>query len=201
MKKINDEIIKYLSGMLDENEKALFKNKLDSSAELQEQLASAEQYLNDLNTKDIPADEKYFVNLVPRVRQRIEKEKKYFVWKRLYYLAPALTVALIVMIFYPRTTVNVQNSYKDLAEIVANNISDDDVNSKYFTDITAESVYDELSNGVSYSIDLLTGDNHIPDSYISLMDYSNAETRQTLDNLGEKDLNEIYKKLNDINFK
>jgi hypothetical protein len=105
MQKINEELLKYLSGIPNEDEKKAFEEKLEKSVELTEQLHSAKEILSGFDVKNIPVNENYFNNMIPLVRRRIDSQKRFFTFKKLYYLAPALTVIFLAILFYPRVEI------------------------------------------------------------------------------------------------
>ena len=204
MKKINEEIVKYISGFMSVSEIENFEKKLLSSQELNEQYEEAKKVLADLKIDGNEVDENYFTNLVPRIRNRLASKKKSFLRKRIYYLAPAFTVILLVVLFFPRAKSNsvFDNNYKELAEVVVNNIHDDEVTNKYLkNDLNLESTYSEINADTDFSVGLLNSYNQIPESYLSSLDLSNTETRQALSGLDDADLEKLYHELNEINFK
>lgn len=200
MKKINDEILKYLSGMMSDSEMKLFEEKLKISEELNSQLNCVREVLAEFDIKNINADETYFNNLVPRIRQRMDSGKKYHLRKKLYYLVPALTIILLAIVFYPRNNNNLGNNLHELAEVVVNNIDDSEVTDKYSNYIILDASYNTLLSNKDFTVGLENSNEAIPDSYFKLVDYSNTETLRALDNLPEEDLEKLYAELSNIKF-
>jgi len=200
MKTINEEILKYLSGMMSDSEMKLFEEKLKISEELNSQLNSAREALSEFDIKSIDVNETYFNNLVPRIRQRLDSEKKYHLRKKLYYLVPALTIILLAIVFYPRNNNNLGNNLHELAEVVVNNIDDSEVTDKYSNYIILDASYNTLLSNKDFTVGLENSNEAIPDSYFKLVDYSNTETLRALDNLPEEDLEKLYAELSNIKF-
>ena len=200
MKKIKDEVLRYLAGMMSESETKLFEQKLKASDELNSQLRCVREKLSDLDLKNIDANELYFNNLLPRMRERLEYKKKHSVLKKIYYLAPALTIIITVIIFFPRSSRSTEFNYQDLAEVVVNNINDEEVTSKYVSENILDPSLSPIVDNSDYSVGLDNNRGKIPDSYIRLLDYSNTETFRMLNNLSDEELNNIYKELSNIKF-
>jgi hypothetical protein len=200
MEKINDEILKYLSGILNEDERIGFEEKLQTSSELASQLSKTKKILSGFDLENVEVNENYFNNLIPLVRRRIDSQRSFFTFKKLYYLAPALTVVLLAILFYPRTENSFQNHYQELAQIVATNIDDTDVSNKYLEENAIDSSYDIISSEKDFTVGLEDAVNKIPDSYLSRINNSNIEAFQSLDDLSDDDLNELCKELNDYKF-
>ena len=75
----NDLIIKYIEGNLDDNEKALFETELSNSLSLQKELSTYRNVFNEFSGyKEIPADDDYFRNMVPRFRSKLPGKLKRF---------------------------------------------------------------------------------------------------------------------------
>ena len=71
--KYDDIILKYLSDLLDENERSDFESELEKNSELKIRFEAVSKNLQDikqLTPKD--SDTGYFANLVPKVRERMD---------------------------------------------------------------------------------------------------------------------------------
>lgn len=200
MQKINEEILKYLSGIFSEDEKNAFEEELKISGELANQFSKTKEVLYGFDLAKVEVNENYFNNLIPTVRQRIESQKRFFTFKIFYYLAPALTVVLLAILFYPRAENSFQIHYQELAQIVATNIGDTDVSNKYLEENVIDPSYDIIASEKDFTVGLEDAVNKIPDSYLSRINNSNIEAFQSLDDLSDNDLNELYKELNDYKF-
>lgn len=101
--KTNDEILKYLAGMLSEEEKREFELEVQKSPSLKKELekkASILRGLKALSTTE--ADTHYFENLLPGIRQKMAsgKQKTFSFYPRLAYVIPVLAI-IAFFIFKP----------------------------------------------------------------------------------------------------
>ncbi len=202
MKKNDERILKYLSEMMDENERVDFEKELISSTGLANDLASINSRLEKATLpKIIDVDERYFANLVPRVHEQLRKKKKNIFWKSAYYLTPtaaaAAAAAAVLFIFLFTSKTELETQYKDLANEVVSNFSDQEVSEKYFTelesnpaDIVLTADTDELSFQIPSEVEINT------ESYTRLIDNPVSEDYRTLNGLSEKELEIVYEKLN-----
>lgn len=198
MKKIDDEILKFLSGLMNPDEIEIFKNKVEASEDLKNQLDEAKNILAGFQTESIDINEKYFVNLIPRVRKRIEADKKLRLRKFLYYTVPGFAIALILFLVYPRNNTAFENYYGELAQAVVNNIDDKDVSQKYLNDLSMEPAYATAVKSNDFTLGLEEAVNNIPSSYLNVIGYSNAETYQSLGNLSGDEIDNLCNELNDF---
>ncbi len=200
MKKNNEEILKYLSGMLDEVDKQAFEEKLKTSEELTQQYNSIKGMLTGFKKQDINVDENYFINIIPRFREKINSRKNKL-RKTIYYLAPTLTIVILAVLLYPYNSTSFDNGYRELAEIVVDNIDDAEVSNKYFNNIGLEPGYSTLAVNDEFTLGLENTINKIPDSYLNnIVEYSNSETFYSLENYSDEELNNLYEGLNDFKF-
>ena len=96
--KSKDEILKYLSELMTENEKASFEKELASSDELKNELARYKNFLSGLNiSNEIPDDSHYFQNLLPKVRMKLDKQKSRKWIPQFGYLIPTATAVFLIL--------------------------------------------------------------------------------------------------------
>lgn len=200
MKKNSDDILKYLSGMMGKSEMKLFDEKLKTSEELKSLFQNAKEILSGLDLKNIHANETYFNNLVPRIRHKLVTGKKYSMRNKIYYLAPALSIVLLAIIFYPRSKNIPGTNYQELAEVVVNNLNDREVTDKYMSDYILAPTLSTPDDYSDFTLGLENTTDKIPDSYFELSVNSNAETIGLLNNMPEDELEELYAELSNINF-
>lgn len=97
--KRNEEILRYLSDLMSGEEKKKFESELSSSEELRNEFELYTSKLGGLKElAEIKEDSPYFQNLLPRVRTRIEKEKKLKWIPRLAYIVPTATAVILLAI-------------------------------------------------------------------------------------------------------
>lgn len=198
MKKINEKILKYLSGLMNDEEKNAFERDMEKSDKLQAEFNSVKNMLEDLTVSGVEADEKYFVNLIPKTRERIEKGIKRKSNKWIYYLAPALPVILAVVILYNLNNKNMRDNYLELAEAVVKNLDGNELANEYVFDLSQNPAYFTENVNGDFSIGLENEINKIPDAYLNMAYYSSAETYQSLDQLSDEDLKILLAELNDF---
>ncbi|MEK6552794.1 MAG: hypothetical protein AABZ54_05025, partial [Bacteroidota bacterium] len=147
--------------------------------------------------KEFETNEIYFANLLPRVYQRMDKKKKSWKFGGIYYLVPTATAVVVLFLFLLNTKTNYDTGYKDLANEVVNNLSDQEVSDKYLSELETDPANyvsnqnnDELN--VQIPSDLVLNN----DSYTRLVGNPLANEYSTLRNLSENDLETVYEKLN-----
>lgn len=197
MKTNSENVLKYLADLMDANEKMKFEEELANSSELQSQLANVrEQFYNMKLDADI-LDERYFSNLLPRVHQRMEEKKSRSQFaEKVYYLVPYLAAAVVALLVLFKPTYNFDYEYKDLAGKVVNNMTDQDVATKYFDESDTEPVYLEttsndnsLSSLIPTSLDVNSEDaskilnGTVLDEYGTLYGYSDDQLKTIAANL------------------
>ncbi|MGE5409794.1 MAG: hypothetical protein ACM3MI_02450 [Clostridiales bacterium] len=123
MKK-NEDILRYLSGLMSEVEKEKFESELNHSEVLKNDYAKQISLLNRAKEleEDLSANSPYFNNLLPRVRQRMEKKKRFGLYPRFAFALPvaAIIAYFIINPFSHNNTVtntNIQQS-KELRQTV-----------------------------------------------------------------------------------
>ncbi len=158
--KNEEKVLKYFSGELNDKEKKEFESELKSSDLLRSEFKIVKDKLKKLDElKNVEADERYFASLVPRIKEKSEKQKKR---KAVYKLSYGVVVLLIIItgIFYftsnkttetltgtdfaklldEETSVDLLSDaiYYGEAELdyMDFNLTDFDISSEYFDDLT-----------------------------------------------------------------
>jgi hypothetical protein len=198
MKKNDERILKYLSDLMDEGERLDFEKELASSDELKSGLDSVSNQLDEVSyPKAIEADERYFANLLPRVRERLDKKKKLISWKSVYYLTSTAAAVVILSIFLFSSKTEFKTQYKDLANEVVNNFSDQEVSEKYFAELEsnlADIIMTTSSERLNLKIPSEVEING--ESYTRLIGSTVSEDYRTLSDLSDRELEIVYEKLN-----
>ncbi|MGK9367584.1 hypothetical protein ACSSWA_01635 [Melioribacter sp. Ez-97] len=166
--KPNEEILKYYSGLLTDEEKKSFEEKLSVSPRMKEEFDKTGEIINRLKEYSAAdADESYFANLLPRVREKIDRQRGKVVFGKIAYaLSISLAAALLLIFSFVNTPVNSSTDYVLEQEEVIKNIVADYLASgyseeDYTIDIQPESIEDQEL--VDY---LLTDDNLLTELYI-----------------------------------
>ncbi|MDP4192552.1 MAG: hypothetical protein Q8858_13380 [Bacteroidota bacterium] len=96
--KTNEDILRYLSGLMSEVEKEKFELELNHSEVLKKEFEKQISLLNKAKVleEDLSANSPYFNNLLPRVRQRMEKKKRFGLYPRFAF---ALPIAAVIAYF------------------------------------------------------------------------------------------------------
>lgn len=198
MKKDDERILKYLSELMDAKERILFEEELAASQELKSDFESLKNRLEYLNlSKSLDADERYFANLLPRVRERLDKRKKILSWRSAYFITPSMAVVAVLLILLLNSKSEFETQYKDLASEVLNNFSDKEVSKEYLaglesdpSDIILSGNNNELNFQIPSELDLSSA------SFTKLFDNPITDDYSTLRNLSDQELEVIYKKMN-----
>lgn len=198
MKKNDERILKYLSDLMNEKEKSNFEKELTNSEELKSNYDSIINHLEVANiSKFVNVNEMYFTNILPRVRERLEKKKKSYSWKSVYYLTPTAAAVVILSLFLFNSKTEFEMQYKELANEVINNFSDHEVSDKYFTELDsnpADLIF--ITETGELNIQIPEGLEISSDSYQGLIENPVSEDYRTFRELSENELEIIFDKLN-----
>jgi len=97
--KRDDLIFRYLSDLMTEAEKIEFEKELSKSGELKDELKKEENLLESINScADIKSDSAYFQNLLPRVREKLEKKKRIKLAAKFAYLIPVSAALILILL-------------------------------------------------------------------------------------------------------
>ncbi|MBI5731355.1 MAG: hypothetical protein HY963_09475 [Ignavibacteriales bacterium] len=198
MKTNEERILKYISGKLTLEELSIFEEELKKSDQLKTDYDNIKLQLDDLlKRKEFETNEIYFGNLLPRVYQRMDKKKKFRKFRGIYYLVPTVSAVIVLFLFLLNTKTNYDTGYKDLANEVVNNLSDQEVSDKYLTELEIDPTEyvlnqnnDELNVQIPSDLELNS------DSYTRLIGNPLANEYSPLRNLSDNDLETVYEKLN-----
>lgn len=166
--KISDEILKYHSGLMTEEEMKLLEKKISDLPNMREEFNKTKELIERLKDySNIETDESYFTNLLPRVRERIDKRKGQVAIGRVAYaLSISVFVAFTLIISFINAPLNTEVNYVlEQEEIIKNMVTDylsaDNFVDDYTIDIQAVDVEDNQL--VDY---LLSDENLITELYI-----------------------------------
>ncbi len=111
--KTDKRVIKYIDGSLPEGEKEAFEKLLAESPELKVELKRVQNIIGELKKAGSPeVDETYFNQIVPRFRERLEKDKNKSFIPGLAVGAATVVAAIIVFLvmYNPIYNIPVSNS-------------------------------------------------------------------------------------------
>lgn len=198
MKNYNDDMLKYLSGLMTDDEIISFKEELKKSPELNYRFENVKAKIFEIGRiSEIPTDEAYFNNLLPLVHERNTqlKSKNYFA-KFAYSLPVSIVLAVIIFLgIFNRSDGSLEfENFDNL------------INESLFDRSTAERVYTEIETYNYFSN--LYSENAIPniyttnnDDYDSEEDYYSGTiwNRSNLETLSDDEVNQLLLKLDNIN--
>lgn len=192
MKTNKDLIAKYLSGLLSDEEKIQFEEKLTNDSILRKDLEKYYKF-NELELNKIQLDEKYFVNLLPRTREKIRSRSK----SKSHKLAvgiPSLVISILIVFILSKNNIKEINSY---SEEFFPYVNDSQVVQQYITDIdetTKETYYNLIVNEEPF---LDIADENEKEKLLTIYDSLIDDYYQEF-NLSQNDLNSIISKI-DLN--
>jgi len=145
----NDLILRYIDGNLLGEEKIRFEAELKNSLSLQKKISKYRNVCNRFSAyKDIPADDDYFRNMVPRFRSKLPGKLKRFPLQRVAFVSAAsVIVVMFLFLLLNRTNQipNITDSLNDheLTELW-DKFSSDVLPAEYSADITIDSTINAL---------------------------------------------------------
>ncbi len=136
--------IKYEDDILSKEEKARFEKMLEESNDFQKEYnLYKEKHASLSNNMDV--DEQYFVNLLPNVRSRMDKQKLYRPFKKIVYAFPVILLA--VFLTFQRGN-NKSNGFDyNFNEMISEFTAEEDVMNELFADaLSSEDIYYSVEN-------------------------------------------------------
>lgn len=119
MERNKELILKYLSDTLSDNEKKIFEKKLHNDLLFKETLDS---FNEKINIKKEILDEGYFINLIPRVKQKINNKRKIPVIKFAYGLS-VIFISLVIIFFINKINTTNHSIYNENVNLLGDSIS------------------------------------------------------------------------------
>lgn len=165
MEKNKEQILKYLSELMTENEKRIFENELNVNSNLKNDY---EKFINLIKVDKSLTNEKYFTNLLPKVKIKLEEEKKYY-HKKLAYGIPSLIVTIVLVVLLINT--NLKNNSIEFDD----KLNDPQIFSEYISEVDDESkekYFDIISSQDITNIEIQNEDekNKLISIYDSILD-------------------------------
>ncbi len=190
MKKINEKILLYLSGKLNETDQLKLEQEIQNSPELKKELLYQKERLKELKEiSDTSINDFYFRNLSVRVKSRLNPERKKILRYKLVYSMPVLLVLIAVFYFTNRNSDGFEKVITELPESYATSIINEI--SEENEDIYNQSDLDTTS--VENITARLISDNELGEKINSAgISFSTEELNA---NLSDEELNEIYNEM------
>ena len=151
---MNEKLIKYFAGEMSSSEKEEFEKIINASPYLKEEASKYRVFFSNINeTVEPDVDENYFINLVPRFRDKLaQSEKKKY--HPVFSFATAVLIVMIILLFIPNSNRVVRDenssanySSSDITDYLSTN-SDQPIVTNLPADVEAN--YDSLLDGMIY---------------------------------------------------
>lgn len=200
MKKNNEEILRYLSGLMTPDETDNFLNKLKADASFKREFDKINGILSDFGTiRDSELNETYFNNLVSRVREKLPSYRRRKLLKEYAFIAPTVIVVLLVSYLTLRDIKSEIDSVDSFAGEVVKYIDNDELADNLMKDYSFESVISYQSSG--NDLDIYIPENlNIPVNNIShYVDFAKLDYSQ-IENISGAELEKLYNNLSSLNF-
>jgi len=196
MNKGKENIIRYIDGEMNEEEKLQFEKMMTEDPWLENETGRVRTLLSEMKASAAPdINETYFINILPEFYSRKSKKKRFIFSRLAYTLSTAAAVILLVfLIFKPGTSVD----YSNLNDL-----------SKSFTDSDLNEILNQYAD--QYSISELAGsattktDSIVSNLMADELDLSGSaegsvaekylDTDELLSSIDESEANELYSQL------
>ncbi len=190
MKKIDEKILLFLSGNLDEAKQLELEQEIRNSPELKEQLFYYKEKLKELkDVSDTTINDVYFRNLVVRAKSRSIPTARKLLSYKLTYSLPVIIVIAVVLYFTGRNSSSFDKALTDLPESyttsIINEIAEENEDIYSQDNIDTSSVESITANIISNS-DLGEKINSVSISF---------STDELSSNLTDEEINEIYNEM------
>lgn len=200
MKNYDDRVIKYLSGLMDPDDKSNFEEKLSNDPSLKEELEKINSVLANINSiKDIELNETYFNNLLPRVRNKLTGYKRRKLLKEYALVVPAVIIILFTSYTIFMDLKSEIDHTTSIAGEVVKNINDDELANNLLNDYSFESVIPYQSNNNNLDIYIPDNLNLSLNNVSHYVDFSKLDYSQ-VENISGPELEKLYNNLSMINF-
>ena len=145
----NDRILRYIEGNLDGEEKIRFEAELKNSPSLQNELSMLNNVLKGFSGyNEIPADDYYFRNMVPRFRSKLPGKLKRFPLQRVAFASAASLIIVMFLFLLLNKTYQNNNITENLNEHELTELwdkfSSDVLPYDYSADVTIDSTINAL---------------------------------------------------------
>ena len=147
-----DRIIRYLDQQMSGDEKSGFEENLKNSSSLRNELEDYRKLFNKIReVKEVPVDEKYFINLIPEFRKKIISGKRFNFYPAVIYGV----ISVIIIIFFSLIILKNNNEVPGTEEVVSS-----------LNDNETEYILDNYSN-TEVSLDLIADNSENYDSVLT----------------------------------
>jgi len=184
---------------MNESERVLFSRELESSEELKAQYDSVKLDLEKFSIGKIEADERYFSNLLPSVRSKVEKPVKNKLLPRLAFAIPTLVVVVIAIILI-QPKYNSSSSNLEIVNEIIENLDDEIISSKYISDLELDvSRYYKTFASITENNEVVL-DESTKNRILTVYDYPLNDELLSAQSLTKEELENIYSKIQTKNY-
>jgi len=186
-----DLFIKYEQDMMSEKEKEKFEKKLHTSSNFRQEYDLYKEKLSSLST-NIDVDEQYFVNLLPNVRTKMDKQKSFQPFKKIVYVFPVVLLAVFLTFELEN---NNNNFYYNFDEWFNEFTNDEEVIEELFVDaLSLSDSYLLIENSFEeYSEEILElSDEEIQKENLGNYILEDAVNEDFIQKFSEDQFNEVY---------
>ena len=188
-----EKILKYFSEELSPEERKKFESEIENSDELQKEYFRMEKLLSDLKeSADVEIEKSYFTNLVPNLRNRMERKKKLVSIPRLAFIIPLIAVLFIV-------SLNIDKTFDSKVSFSLNE------HNEALNEALEQATDEELSDYIDINLDYSENNFSVLSDNMDI-NYNNLKTigestlksfdeYELINSLSEEEATEIYNKL------
>lgn len=202
MKRNDELVLKYLSDLMSKEEKLNFENELKSSAGLSVLVQTYKSKMDSLRYDEVELDSTYLANILPRVRERIDKDKRSFSFfhRKIFYAIPTTAVAVLAFILF-YTPVNQSVKLNEAAIEVVNQMNEAEVIQSYLSDVdTNPEEYIAYEKTDEFNIQLPEGELNFDALEKAYTQFSNSEY-ESISSLSNTELDLIANNINTVKIK
>lgn len=178
-----ETILKYLSGSMTEAEISSFEKRLHEDRQLKKEFDAVKNNMHRMKKYATPeTEEAYFVNLMPRVRSKMERKKKALLLPRLSFALTLIIAGYLFIFNNPKSNTELKF---DFSVFAIDSIAEE-----------AESYFaNPIDEEMIYFYDLENGDES---SFISEFDFENVDSELSWYSEFSLPIIDDYELLNDL---
>lgn len=198
MKNNNEDMLRYLSGLMTPDEIIRFEEELKNSSDLKDRFENIKAKIFEMGRiSEMSSDDAYFNNLLPLVHERNSKLKSKNYFTKFAYSLP-ISLVLVVLVLL--------GIFKKSDSLLDFENFDNLIIESLFDGSTAERVYTEIETYNYFSN--LYGENAIPNIYTTENEGYDSEEEDypgtiwnspNLETLSDDEVNQLLIKLDNIN--
>lgn len=194
-----ERIIQYISELMNESERESFSRELENSEELKAQFDSVKSDLEKLSFGMVDADERYFSNLLPLVRRKLENPAKNKLLSRLAFAVPTLVVVVVAFLLI-QPKYNSSSSNLEIVNEIIENLDDEIVSSKYISDLELDVSRYYKTFASNTENNKVVADESTKNRILTVYDYPLNDELLSAQSLTKEELENIYSKIPTKNY-